>query len=54
MNKATQLLLFICLFPLIIQAQIKYLHCGQLIDCTDQSVKKEMTIIVDGNTVSRI
>lgn len=54
MNKATQLLLFICLFPLILQAQIKYLHCGQLIDCTDQSIKKEMTIIVEGNTISRI
>ncbi len=37
-----------------LNAQIKYLHCGQLIDCTDNSVKKEMTVIVDGKMIVEV
>ena len=35
-------------------AQQTILHCGKLIDCTDQSVKKNMTLIVEGKTIIAI
>ena len=54
MNKTNQLTFLLCLICLFLHAQTKYLHCGQLIDCTDQKVKKEMTILVDGSTISNV
>ena len=54
MNKTRYLTLFTFLVSCSLQAQFKYLHCGKLIDCTDQSVKTEMTVIVDGNTISSV
>ncbi len=51
MKKATQLTFLLCFISLSLHAQLKYLHCGQLIDCTDQTVKKEMTIVVEGSTI---
>jgi len=35
-------------------AQTTYLHCGQLIDCTDKTVQEEMTIIVEGSTIKAV
>ena len=36
------------------QAQKTYIHCGRLIDCSDQSVKSEMTIIVEGDKINSV
>lgn len=44
---------FICFYSLL-TAQTTYLHCGKLIDCTDQSVKREMTVIVEGKQISGV
>lgn len=38
----------------VIPAQTTYLHCGKLIDCTDKSVKSEMTVIVEGNRITDV
>ena len=54
MNKTNQLTFLLFFLSVSIHAQVKYLHCGLLIDCIDQSVKKEMTIIVDGSTISGV
>lgn len=35
-------------------SQITYLHCGKLIDCTDSSVKENMTIVIEGNKISQV
>lgn len=37
-----------------LQAQMTYLHCGQLFDATDQAIQREMTIIVNGDRISSI
>lgn len=34
-----------------ILAQKTYLHCGKLIDCTNEDVQSEMTIVVEGNKI---
>lgn len=54
MIKTKLFLLVACLFALSAQAQIQYLHCGKLIDCTDQTVKTEMTIVVDGKAIKSV
>lgn len=35
-------------------AQETYIHCGQLIDCTSETVKGPSTIIVDGNKIKSV
>jgi cytosine/adenosine deaminase-related metal-dependent hydrolase len=35
----------------VLQAQKTFIHCGTLLDCTSEVPKKEMTIIVEGNTI---
>jgi len=35
-------------------AQTKYLHCGQLIDGISDEVRKEMTIVVEGNKITKV
>ncbi|MEM8527328.1 MAG: amidohydrolase family protein [Bacteroidota bacterium] len=35
-------------------AQTTYLHCGKLIDCTDESVQEQMTIIVEGKVIKAV
>lgn len=35
----------------VLQAQKTFIHCGTLLDCTSELPKKEMTIIVEGNTI---
>jgi imidazolonepropionase-like amidohydrolase len=35
-------------------AQTKYLHCGQLIDGISNEVKKEMTIVIEGNKITKV
>lgn len=35
-------------------AQQTYLHCGRLLDCTDESVQEQVTLIVEGNTIQAI
>lgn len=45
---------FLLVMPFVLSAQITYLHCGRLIDCVDDQVKEEMTIIVDGNQIQSI
>ena len=34
--------------------QITYLHCGKLIDCTDDKVKSEFTVIISGNKIQSV
>lgn len=48
------LALFFGLFTLPLLAQTSYLHCGRLIDATDQKVQIEMTVIVEGNKIKSI
>ena len=54
MNKTNFLIFFCFLFAIVVSAQTQYLHCGKLIDCTDQTVKDEMTIIVDGGQITDV
>lgn len=35
-------------------SQTTYLHCGKLIDCTDNGAKSEMTIIVEGTRIKEV
>ncbi len=35
-------------------SQTTYLHCGKLIDCTDNSAKSEMTVIVEGTRIKEV
>ncbi len=35
-------------------AQSTYIHCGQLIDCTDGEVQTQMTVIVEGNIIKEV
>ncbi len=39
---------------LSVNAQITYLHCGQLFDATNENLQNEMTIVVEGNRILRI
>ena len=36
------------------QAQIKYIHCGELLDMTSENVQSEMTIIVEGDQIQQV
>jgi imidazolonepropionase-like amidohydrolase len=49
-NLVTFLLAFTLGFSPIL-AQKTYLHCGQLIDCTNENVQSEMTIVVEGKKI---
>lgn len=42
------------LLPICASAQTTYLHCGKLIDCIDNSLKTEMTIVVEGNRIKEV
>ncbi|MBT8229949.1 MAG: amidohydrolase family protein, partial [Bacteroidia bacterium] len=46
----------ICLFflPVVLSGQVTYLHCGMLIDMTDDKVENEKTIIIEGDRIVRI
>ncbi|MCO6489936.1 MAG: amidohydrolase family protein, partial [Phaeodactylibacter sp.] len=35
-------------------AQLRYLHCGRLIDCAGGQVREEVTVIVDGKTIREV
>ena len=37
-----------------VNAQITYLHCGQLFDATNENLQNEMTIVVEGNRILRV
>jgi imidazolonepropionase-like amidohydrolase len=37
-----------------VYSQTTYLHCGKLIDCTDQTVKSEITVIVEGKQIAEV
>lgn len=53
---AKHLLSFFFLFALTNSAfaQMTYLHCGKIIDCTDKKVKSEYTIIIDGKNIKSV
>ncbi|MCB0636203.1 MAG: amidohydrolase family protein [Lewinella sp.] len=40
--------------PFLLSAQTTYLHCGRLFDATNLELQTEMTVIVTGNTISRV
>jgi imidazolonepropionase-like amidohydrolase len=46
--------LFLALFSFLAYSQSTYLHCGKLIDTKNGKILKEMTIIVDGNTITSV
>src|SRR5688500_18719283 len=48
------LALLCCLCANILLAQRTILHCGQLVDVKSGTVLKEMSIIVEGNTISAV
>lgn len=56
MNKFTKLLLGVCavLFAVQVNAQITYIHCGQLIDGKSDKVQKQMTIVVEKNRIKSV
>jgi hypothetical protein len=35
-------------------AQTTYLHCGKLIDGVSETVKTEMTIVIEGNKIVKV
>lgn len=37
-----------------LRAQGVYIYCGQLIDCTSETVKGPSTIVVDGNKIKSV
>ncbi len=52
--KKTILLLLTLMSIGVMKAQTTYLHCGQLFDATSKELKSEMTIVVEGNTITQI
>lgn len=42
------------LLPACLSAQTAYLHCGRLLTMTDEQVRTQMTIIVEGDKIGRI
>ena len=48
------ILLFFALNFQSVFGQVTYLHCGELIDCTDQKVKENYTIIVSDNMIESV
>lgn len=47
-------LLFAVLFSLSLSAQTTYIHCGQLFDSASGKIKKELTLIVEGNKIKEV
>jgi len=54
MPKFFNVLLIVILSATFCQAQISYLHCGQVYDMTSKKSKSEVTIIVDGERIQEI
>lgn len=54
MKKFTLLSLILVFVSNSLIAQQIYLHCGQLIDATNESLQNEMTIIVDGASIQSV
>ena len=55
--KPAQQILFSTLFlftTFSVAAQLQYLHCGRLIDCTGGQVREKVTVIVDGKTIKEV
>lgn len=54
--KSTKLLIITCLFlwTAALHGQITYLHCGNLIDCTNDQIRGKSTIIVEGTTIKEV
>lgn len=52
MNRLFTPLLF--LFPTLLSAQTAYLHCGRLFAMTDEQVRTQMTVVVEGDKIARI
>mgnify|MGYP000090651239 CR=1 FL=1 len=54
--KSTKLLTiaFLCLCSNYLPGQLTYLHCGNLIDCTNDQVQGKSTIIVEGTTIKEV
>ncbi len=48
------LTLFTCLAISFGYAQTTYIHCGNLIDGKSDKVQKKVTIVVEGNTISKV
>jgi imidazolonepropionase-like amidohydrolase len=47
-------LLFVVLFSLSISAQTTYIHCGQVFDSASGKIKKELTLIIEGNKIDQV
>ncbi len=55
MKQLTQIFLLAALaWAFGADAQTTYLHCGRLMDCTGKTLKSEMTIVVEGNTIAEV
>ena len=52
MKKIIYVLSFLMSFGLV--AQTTYLYCGQVFDSASGKMKKEQTIVVEGNLISEI
>jgi len=54
--RSTKLLIiaFVCCLSFQLQGQLTYLHCGNLIDCTNDQIRGNSTIIVEGNTIKEV
>ena len=52
MKKIIYVLSFLMSFGLV--AQTTYLHCGQVFDSASGKMKKEQTIVVEGNLITAI
>ena len=46
--------LLCCFFSTILFAQTTYLHCGKVFDSKSGKIKKEMTLIVEGEKIKAI
>jgi len=47
-------LLFVVLFSLSISAQTTYIHCGQVFDSASGKIKKELTLVIEGNKIDQV
>lgn len=45
---------FMCCLCFNLQGQLTYLHCGNLIDCTNDQLRGNSTIIIEGNTIKEV
>ena len=53
MKKSLTILVALC-FVFTLNAQVKYIHCGTIIDVENNTTLKKQTIIVDGNTIQEV